>query len=348
LNVRDEDWLLVVAWLAQALCPRGPYPLLCLHGEQGAAKSTAAKVLKGLIDPGVPMLRTLPQNERDLCIAASNSRVLVLDNLSQFQLWLSDALCRLSTGGGLTTRQLYTDEEETIFDVQCPVILTGIEDLASRPDLLDRSIVLTLDPIPEDRRQTERTYLARVEAARPRILGALLDGISQGLYLLPDVDASLGALPRMADFAVWAEAVGRALGIDEGATLAAYLTNRDCAATRALDASIVAGPLRDWLQGQKEPWEGSCSDLLKELAAKAGDAVHSRAWPKTPATLSGMLRRLAPELRRRGVIIELDLWAGPTERRRRVVRVQRCDGCDAVAGGGSGSQPRAEAGHEEF
>jgi hypothetical protein len=342
LNVRREEWVLVVAWLAQALCAQGPYPLLCLHGEHGAAKSTAARVLKGLIDPSLAMLRSLPGNERDLCIGATNTWVLALDNLSHLQPWLSDAFCRLSTGGGLSTRQLYSDEDEAIFDVQRPVVLTGIEDLAGRPDLLDRAIVLTLEPIDEEHRQTERRHQAAVEASRPRILGALLDGIAGGLQRLPDVDAELGALPRMADFAVWAEAVGRALGFAPGRTLAAYQDNRDQAGTRALDGSILADALRAWLQG-RQVWEGSCSQLLKELTQKAGDTAKTPGWPRSPASLSGMLRRLAPELRRRGIEVELDHFSGARGHRRRAVRVRRCDARDArddVAGGGNGPDHR--------
>ena len=40
LNVADEgDYRLLVTWLLAALRPCGPYPILVLHGEQGAAKS---------------------------------------------------------------------------------------------------------------------------------------------------------------------------------------------------------------------------------------------------------------------------------------------------------------------
>jgi len=42
-----DDWILLVAWLLGALCPHGPFPVLTLHGEQGSAKSTTARILSG-------------------------------------------------------------------------------------------------------------------------------------------------------------------------------------------------------------------------------------------------------------------------------------------------------------
>jgi hypothetical protein len=101
LNITKGDWPLAVAWLLAALRARGPYPLLLLNGEQGSAKSTVARVLRSFADPSVAPLRSAPRDDRDLIIAASNSWVVALDNLSTVQPWLSDALCRLATGGAL-------------------------------------------------------------------------------------------------------------------------------------------------------------------------------------------------------------------------------------------------------
>src|SRR5262249_35274143 len=129
LNVgTDQDFLLLVAWLVAALRPSGPYPVLCLHGEQGTAKSTTARLLRDLWAPYKARLRRMPTTDRDLMIASSNSWVAAFDNLSHLEPALSDALCCVATGGGYTTRRLYTDEEETIFDVCRPVVLTGIEE----------------------------------------------------------------------------------------------------------------------------------------------------------------------------------------------------------------------------
>ena len=52
----------------------------------------------------------------------------------------------LASGGGFAIRQLYTDQDEVLFDAARPIILNGIEDVVTRPDLADRGLFLTLPP----------------------------------------------------------------------------------------------------------------------------------------------------------------------------------------------------------
>ena len=172
LNVQsDADFVLAVAWALACLRNRGPYPVIVLSGEQGSAKSTFSAILRALIDPNTAPLRALPREDRDLFIAANNGHVLAFDNVSSLAPWISDTLCRLATGGGFAVRQLYTDQDEVLFEATRPVILNGIEDIVTRPDLADRAIFLTLEPIPEERRRPEAELWAAVRgrtAAHPR------------------------------------------------------------------------------------------------------------------------------------------------------------------------------------
>jgi hypothetical protein len=173
--------------------------VIVLSGEQGSAKSTFSAILRALLDPNTAPLRALPREDRDLFIAASNGHVLAFDNVSGLPAWISDTLCRLATGGGFAVRQLYSDQDEVLFDAARPVILNGIEDIVTRPDLADRAVFLTLEPIPEERRRPEQELWAAFEAERPRILGVLLDAVAKGLAQLQHT--KLDRLPRMADFA---------------------------------------------------------------------------------------------------------------------------------------------------
>jgi hypothetical protein len=303
VNVKnDEAFVLVVAWLLGVLRPSGPYTMLYLAGEQGTAKTTLARTLRSLIDPNISPLRTEPREEGDLLIAATNGAVVALDNLSHLPGWLSDGLCRLATGGGLSKRTLYTDADETLIDAQRPILLTGIETVLTRGDAVDRSLLVELEKIPDHNRRTEAELNAEFEASRPVLLGALLDAASTALRNWSTTKPS--RLPRMADFARWVEAGAPALGWEPEYFLSIYTGNRAEADEIALDALPVGTAVRAFL-ADREAWEGTPTELLTVLNERAGETARDRTWPKKAHNLSGQLKRLAPNLRRLGIEVEL-------------------------------------------
>jgi hypothetical protein len=308
--------VLVIAWLLAALRDRGPYPIIVTAGEQGSAKSTFSQILRALTDPNTAPLRSLPRDERDLFIAANNGRVIAFDNVSAMPAWLSDALCRISTGGGFATRQLHTDQDEVLFDAMRPMILNGIgEDVIARPDLADRAIVLSLAPISEANRRPEAEIMTAFEAQRPAILGALLNAVVKGLKMLPDTQ--LDKLPRMADFALWATACETALW-PAGTFMAAYYRNLDEGLESVIEADIVAGAVRS-LMGTRAEWTGTASQLLPALAEIVGErATKMKDWPDNPRALGGRLTRLATFMRKKGISISRERVG---YKRDRVIRI---------------------------
>jgi hypothetical protein len=171
VNIEDDRaWRLLVGWLLMTLSPRGPYPVLVLGGEHGTAKTWTANRLRDLVDPNEAPNRAEPREPRDLMIAARNGWILAFDNISALYPWFSDGLCRLATGSGFATRELYSDEDEVIFSAVRPVILNGIGEVVTRSDLLDRSLLLTLPAIGEERRRDERELRRAFDDVRPRVL----------------------------------------------------------------------------------------------------------------------------------------------------------------------------------
>jgi hypothetical protein len=313
VNVAKRDRPLVLAWLVAAMRGVGPFPILCLYGEQGSAKSTTTRVLRSLVDPNTAPVRVEPRDMRDLAVGADNSWVIAFDNVSFLPIWRSDALCRLSTGGGFGTRTLYENKEETIFSAKRPAILNGIEEVVVRGDLLDRAVLISCPVIPEDRRKTEAEFWEAFEAARPGILGALLDAISAGLAKLPSV--KLGQMPRMADFARWAVACEEGLGLVEGSFLKAYERNRCTANEAALESSPVVKHILFLVDDRN--WNGTAVELLMALGRLATEEEKRlKGWPKGANHLSGILKRLAPNLRQAGIEVAFRM-------KRREGKVQR-------------------------
>jgi hypothetical protein len=343
VNVVAAERVLLIAWLAAALRPTGPYALLVLVGEQGSAKSTLARVARLLLDPHTSPLRAEPKEPRDLMIGAVNGWVIALDNLSTMPGWLSDGICRLTTGGGFATRSLYTNDEEVFLDAMRPAILNGITDFVNRGDLIDRAVFLHLEVIPEEKRRTEGKFWQDFDAALPQLFGALLDAVAGGLRLLPQI--KLSALPRLADYAIFAEAASRALGYPPEAFLKAYRDNRLAANESLVEDSPVAGAVRELASRGK--WTGTAGELLEELRGiieppesawdrpkdKAGGARSASVLPKNPRGMSGTLRRLAPALRAVGV--EVTFARDGSAARRRIITISE----RSESGGDRPSEP---------
>jgi hypothetical protein len=303
LNIEHSgDRVLIVSWLIGAMRPEGPFPILVLQGEQGTAKSTTARLLCTLLDPKTIMSRSLPRSERDLAISANRAWVLSYDNLSGLKVWHSDAFCRVSTGGGLATRTLFKNDAEMTFRLKRPLILNGISDLATRHDLADRAIIVTLPPIPEDKRKSEKEIFVSWYEVMPAILGALYDAISTALRNIGEV--KLEKAPRMADFAEWVTAAEPVLPWEKGVFLQEYNSNRETLIDIALEADPVGTTVLELIEGAGE-WSGTASDLLKAMNKIAPKALQRRnIWPKRPNSLSHKLSQVAPALRKKGIEIK--------------------------------------------
>jgi hypothetical protein len=304
VNLTETDFRLMVTWLTAVLRPVGPYPILVLNGEQASAKSTLVKVLRLLIDPHTCIALNPPTSTLNLMATAVNGWLLAYDNISDIPRWLSDALCQLVYGGAVSGRALFTNDDRSFIYAQRPVLLSGIGEFVRWADLKDRCVFLRLPPIPRTRARGEEEFWRAFHADRPGILGAVLDAMVGGLRELPSVH--LAELPRMADYAMWGEAVGRGLGWEPGTFLSTYTDNRkDATLTDLLDSPLgnVLLHVAILIPGLS----GTPSKLLAKLTEIVGKKVAASAdWPKNSEKFSNELRRLAPQLRMHGLSISFE------------------------------------------
>jgi putative DNA primase/helicase len=319
LNTANEaDFQMLVAWLIGCFHPKGPYPILILNGEQGSAKSTTARVLRNLVDPANPIARSAPNSEQDLVIAAKHNHVLAFDNLSTIKPMMADAFCRIATGGGFGTRKLHTDSEEMLFSATRPCLLNGIPDLAGRPDLADRAIVVSLPVIAPTDRAFEGEFNKALDAQMPLILAGLLNAVSTALANLATV--RLAERPRMADFAKWVSAAEPALGWTEGAFLEAYAANRESGDRMSVEGNPVGLAILRLVQ-EDVRWSGTMTELkttLRNRYPQLTDDPYS--FPRQENKLSAAIRRIIPPLRRMGVAISFDRRGHSGERTLRAER----------------------------
>lgn len=284
VNVRDEDdFVLLIAWVLNALRNEAQHPILVLNGAEGTAKSTLVKILRALIDPGCVPFGGLPRSERELAGLFGQRYLQGFDNVGDLSRAVSDALCRHATGGDAL-----------------PVIINGIGDVVKRPDLADRCLFITCDAIPDELRRSEVALWSEFESARSQILGLLLDALSHGLKHRPETRPQ--RLPRMADFALWATACEGALW-PTGTFAMAYNSNITEAVEKVIGADLVASAVRQ-LAARWPNWTGTASELDGKLRALTGILETTpQGWPSDPPRLAKRLRELAPSLNKVGITV---------------------------------------------
>jgi hypothetical protein len=302
LNVDGSAWILIITFLLFCFCPGKTYPVLVISAHRGSGKTAAAEILKGLIDPGKAALIKLQGDTLKLAVTLSRRWLAVYDNVGHISPEQSDDLCRVATNFGYSTRTLHTTDEETTFELTRPQIITAIDALVTRDDLADRVLMVQLLEITEDKRLPQAELNTKVEAARPRILGALLTALSQTLAAIPDTKPK--TLPRMADYALFAIASEKALGLKDGDFMKVFNQSREQSRQVVIESSPVGEAIVRLMENYPIPqsWKGTASELLKELEKHTDEATYrSRYFPKASNLLSRQLKRLTPDLKSLGI-----------------------------------------------
>jgi hypothetical protein len=302
--VKEHGILLIAGWLIACMNPSSPKPVLCLSGEQGSAKSTTTRMLKKIADNSSVPLKSLPRNEQDLSIIAKNSWIPAFDNISSLTSWLSDAMSKMSTGGGYSTRSLYTNDEESLWTFTRAIILNGINEIPKKSDLLERSICIQLKAIPEDERKTEKEIWNQFDTDLPFIMGALFDCVACAIRRYKDVN--LRNLPRMADFITWVTAAEPALGIPDGTFVEIFNAGQIESIELNIEGNPFASAILEFLERQwAERWEGRAGELMDELEKFVSDkTIRSNRWPNTPRGAADALKNITPMMRKIGIHIK--------------------------------------------
>jgi hypothetical protein len=348
-NCEETDFHLVVVWILAALSGGREYPILVFQGEAGSAKSTATNFARAVVDPNKAPLRKTPKEERDLFIAANNSLVLTMDNLSAPPDWLPDALCAVALDAGYACRAMYKDDEESIFRVAAPIILNGISEQLTRSDLADRALSVTLHRLSPEQMRPKDELDAAFRAALPSVLGAFLTVLASALARLPEIH--LAQYPRMAQTAKLMAAAEPALGWPKGTFAQLFNLAQEAVAANAMEGEPIAGALEELRSRQhKHPslgkagefaFQGSATEL-QALLQSVKPTPMPAVWPPAPNKISERIRRLAPQLRLMGWHVDPDGRDGSRKNGRfleicypRTIQAVRPSGCGYAPGLGS-------------
>jgi hypothetical protein len=346
LNVKNQDHITILKGkLPSQLWPTTtPKFVLMEPAAHGSGKTTMFELIKDSIDPNTTKTASLPGEIFNLKQYLAHNYISFFDNVSNISDEQSDTLCRAVTGSGDMKRKLYENDEDIIYNYRRIVGLNGINNAATRPDLLDRGVIIELEKIDRQNRKLLRTIKRDYNKLKADLLGFYLDIIVEVLkerkkhrdtdpdfYGLKDLVVQTGGLPRMADAAILSEQIAAKVAEKMGESyqpgdfLNALNRNLETLNVEALKESLVAEAMITFMtdmetfkkgidkkkHGDNYPhWEGSPTNLLGELNEFIDTHqdikinTRSKAWPQDPAVFGKELRRISPNLAALGIKIE--------------------------------------------
>ncbi|MBM4340327.1 MAG: DUF3854 domain-containing protein [Deltaproteobacteria bacterium] len=299
INVSGSNRLLVLVYIISCFVPDIPHPIFHPHGPQGSGKTCLCTAIKKLTDPSSVEAIITPRDVTQLVQMIAHHHVCLFDNLSSLPSWMSDVLAQACTGGGFSKRQLFTDDDDVIYRVKRCIGLNGINLLVSKPDLMDRTILLPLERIDPTRRVEEADLWRRFEECRPRILGGILDVLSKAMGIYQEV--RLPFLYRMADFTRWGYAIAEALNRGGGDKfLKEYQGNIECQNEEVVQGNTLAQSVLSFM-ADKTDWDGLIKDAFQSLQNIANPGREDGTFPKNERSLRKHLERIKTTLMEFGV-----------------------------------------------
>jgi len=308
LSDPDEQLLKVITPLTY-LIPGVPHVIEVLTGPKGITKSSSHRFLKCVIDPSVTPLLMLPGERNQMVQHGDHHYLLIYDNVSTITEEQSDLMCKMVTGLGFGKRMLYTDDDMVIRQYQRCIALNGINVPMDKADLLDRSVILTAEPIDDKRRKTEAYINKKMEVDAPIVVRGILDTLVKALRIYDSVKPMFNN--RMADYTRWGCAVCEAIGLDSKYFERAYKFNIAMQNDEAIKGSPVAEWLIRWFDFNKfeHGYTGTPSDLLTDIEDFARSQYNKElqwvdGWPKSARAFGRRLTEVIPSLREIGYVID--------------------------------------------
>ncbi|MEO7145874.1 MAG: hypothetical protein ABI165_20465 [Bryobacteraceae bacterium] len=160
-------------WLAAALHPTGPYPILIVDGPSASGKTTLARALRALIDPSTAPITPHPATERQVLRHAHRGRMLLYDHVTHLAPRVLDALARVSSGASIELREPGDGGNPIAVSVSNPILLTANENWKPRADIESRAVRVSLDAIPESEQRPFDEIRDAFDLLHPALLAAL-------------------------------------------------------------------------------------------------------------------------------------------------------------------------------
>ena len=296
INAPEDYDLIIVTWMVCALLPEHHQTALEITGEDASGKSTAAWIIKSLIDPSDKCLNEIPCSPKELASIAHNNYIIAIDNADELSELMQSKIFELLTSGiqshnshGSSWSKLYRN----------PVIVTSTASMLSQKSLAKQSISISLPNIINGKSAQfiNREFLKN----HPHALLELTKIAAHALKNSTHASLSIDGQIYFNTFTLTGAAVCDYYGIDPSKFIVTLKALKNEVAENIIDNSAVARALLSWARSNPKSRINKPLNLWhNELKALLSNEEHDD-WPKTTRKFGAELKKVAPRLRSKGV-----------------------------------------------
>ena len=328
VNLGALEFRMLIGWLTYTLAhPKvddTDFVFLTLLGGQGSGKSMLSKICKDLIDPSVINAQVFPKNVTDLAISTEGSHVVCFDNMRSITDSMSDILCTVSTGARSASRKLFSDGDQYAINLHGSVIFNGIHPFVTQPDLAQRCLTFSLEPLKAEQRIHKGDMLVQLGRDMPAIQHSLFNKIAEISLFIESAEVIFPE--RMMGFCRWLAAMESADNVVPGTYQETYSKMLREGQLEALLENSLAAALLDFVDsleedeyGAEKEWSGTPRKLLEQLDfQRTSSPRRSSDWPDNEIAMARRLPGIVQALESQGVRLQL----GARGRERRITITQ--------------------------
>lgn len=280
------------------------HPCLVIQGKAGSSKSTMSKFLKMIIDPSVNNAPCLfPKNEREIKDVYNTNYFVAYDNLQKITNRQSDCLCSIVTGTQDIRRKLFTNFETCTADLRQPIVLNGIKNIIVNEDMMERSIILELQPIASNEKKSERKLMLDFQKDLPDILGGIMDILTKTLSTYKA--DSIHNPPRLIDFYEYGYYICEAWKKGQGAEFCAiYTLLVETQLQTFSNRTDFIDLVKVFLQDNDNEIRGTMTEVWNDLKDYEDMVDYVEIVPGSANRLSRELRQHRSDFEENGIYIE--------------------------------------------
>jgi hypothetical protein len=299
----DPRLLVLTTLVLDLIRPDSPKVLVVVEGGENDGKTSTHRFIVVLVDPAIVPLVRAPETEKEFDEAVWNRHILSFDNVSWIPPWMSDQMCQVITGIGISKRQLFTDSDDVFVDKKATVVINGLTAVPNKPDLLRRTVFAPIFP--------PATMLSAEELSEkwtadwPEMLGGLLDLAVAVLGIL-ETDRSLAG---GADFVRVGRATALAMGRTVDAFDSAWAKNVEKQGASAAEVPMI-GLLIDYWQSRAVGDRASSKDIADWVRNLRPDIEKEIDHKVNAQTVGNFMPRAQKTMAKRGIYVVKRIFEG--------------------------------------